>query len=345
MPSTWQPRFVATAIGSLPHTEPQAACDLVRRYLPQVPVWPQLPKRTFQESMYVQYSHGFPGVVIDTERIYVDRSRDLTTELEQLYQRYLENDLESAAMPPEYGAGLAHFLQLDFSGAEAVKGQVIGPISWGLSVTDQNRRAVLYDEVLAEAISKHLRLQAAWQERALRRLAPRTIIFLDEPYMASFGSAYVALTREQVVTLLEEVLGGLEGLKGIHCCGNTDWSVLLSTSVDIISLDAYGYADTLALYPDAVHAFLQRGGMIAWGIVPTGSDAVIKAETPESLVARLEAAVEGLAARGIERETLVAASLVTPACGMGSTMSETGAAQALALLAEVSERLRQKYCR
>jgi hypothetical protein len=328
-------------VGSQPHRDPVAACDLVRRYLPEIPAWPQLPRRDPQESIYLQYGSGFPGMVREGDRSFVDRRRDLTPELEQLYQRYLGESDGTPGLTPECAAGFAHFLTLDFGGARAVKGQVIGPISWGLTVTDQDRRAILYDELLADAVGKHLRLQAAWQERQLRRLAPQTIMFLDEPYLASYGSAYVAVQREQVLSLIEEVLAGLQGLTGIHCCGNTDWSLLLETSADILNFDAYHHAETLALYPEALQTFLDRGGMLAWGIVPVDSDQAVRAETAESLVARLEEALARLAAKGVSGEVLRARSLLTPACGMG-TLSEAAAEQALQLVAEVSTRMRAR---
>jgi len=332
------------AVGSLPHTNPIVACDLIRQYLPQIPSWPQLPKRTFFENMYVQYSEGFPGIVVSRqgERIYVDRERDLYPELEQLYASYLENNLDAGALSSGYAAGLAHFLTLEFDSACAVKGQISGPVSWGLTVTDQDRRPLLYDEVLADAIAKHLRLKAAWQERELRRLAPHTIIVVDEPYLASFGSAYVPIERDQVVMLLEEVFAGIQGLKGIHCCGNTDWSVVLSTSVDILNFDAYKYAESLSLYPDAVRGFLERGGIIAWGILPVDDEACLMTEDVASLTRKLEGAIQLVASRGVPLDALLTSALITPSCGM-RTLSERGAERALILLTEVSQRMRQKY--
>ena len=94
--------------------------------------------------------------------------------------------------------------------------------------------------------------------------------------MASFGSAFFALSREKVISLLEEVFGGISGLKGVHCCGNTDWSVLLDTSADILSFDAYNYAQSLSLYPAEVKKFLDRKGTIAWGIVPNQEESLAK---------------------------------------------------------------------
>ena len=207
---------LATGIGSMPHVEPREACSLVLKYLSEIPVWPQLPRKSFLENMYVQFSEDFPGVIVEGDRIWVDRSRDLSQPLEKLYSAYLENRMEHSETSAKYAAGLHAFLeQGKGKRRKAVKGQVTGPISFGLSVTDQNRRPLLYDEVLADAIAKHLRLKAAWQEKALRSVCPKTIISVDEPYLSSMGSVFVSLPREQVVTLLEEVLGSISGLKAI----------------------------------------------------------------------------------------------------------------------------------
>jgi len=329
-----------TAIGSMPHIDPGEACSLVAKYLPEVPAWPQLPKRAFLENMYVQFSERFPGVVIEDERIYVDRSQDLDEPLERLYASYLENDIDRFAIGADYAAGLHAFLDTPMSPL-AVKGQVTGPISWGLTVTDQERRSVLYDDTLADAAARHLRFKAAWQEAKLKAICPNTIIFVDEPYMTSFGSAFVSISREQVIGLLEEVFSGISGLKGIHCCGNTDWSVVLSTSLDILSFDAYDYGHTVALYPDEVKAFLERGGMLAWGIVPN-EEKDLPGETAKSLVDRLDEQIGALDRKGVSYRLQTERCLVTPACSLAS-LSVEGAAFALELLVDVSRELRKRY--
>jgi methionine synthase II (cobalamin-independent) len=333
---------LATAIGSMPHVEPREACSLVLKYLSEIPAWPQLPRKSFLENMYVQFSEGFPGVTVEGDRIWVDRSKDLSKPLEQLYSAYLENRMEYGEISAKHAAGLHAFLkQAKGKVRKAVKGQVTGPISFGLSVTDQNRRPLLYDEVLADAIAKHLKLKAAWQEKALRSVCPKTIISVDEPYLASMGSAFVSLPREQVVTLLEEVLGGISGLKAIHCCGNTDWSVVLQTSLDILSFDAYNYAETLALYPSEVKNFLNRGGVIAWGIVPNDEQALSK-ETKASIGDRLEKAMKLLSNKGISYDAIESQCLITPSCGLAS-ISIKAAAGALELTSAVSADFRKRH--
>lgn len=328
-----------TMVGSLPHTDPELAVALVYNYLPALPAWPQLPRCDFTETMYAQFSEGFPGLTIEGERIFVDRTQDISQPLEQLYFAYLEGVLDDYALGEEYGQGLHALLASEHRPRRGVKGQVTGPISFGLAVTDQNRRPILYDDVLADALAKHLRLKVAWQERQLRAVSSRTIIFVDEPALSSFGSAFVAMPKELVVSLLEEVFAGIQGFAGIHCCGNTDWSVVLSTSVDIVNLDAYNYGESITLYPQEVADLFERGGAIAWGIVPNTEEDLAK-ESVASLLDRWEAWAAALSRKGISATHLRERCLVTPSCGLAG-LSEEAAERALELTAMVSARLRK----
>jgi methionine synthase II (cobalamin-independent) len=336
------PELRALHIGSMPHIDPGSACALVFDLF-EIPAWPQLPRRAFKENMYAQFSAHFPGVVLEEERIWVDRAQDLDPGLERLYTAYLDEDLSYGRTSPDYALGLHAFLDrvpaLD-PPPYALKGQVTGPISWGLTVVDQDRRPTLYDEILADAIAKHLRLKASWQESQLRKVCSRTIVSVDEPYMSSFGSAYVSLSREQALYLLEEVFCGLEGTKMVHCCGNTDWSLLLATSVDILSFDAYEYALNLSLYPGEVGDFLDRGGVLAWGITPNTPAA--HHETVEDLVQKLLRAMDLLVEKGIHLDDILKASLITPACGLGSLPQDL-AERILNLTAGVSKAMRERY--
>lgn len=338
--SRFQLSGLPTAIGSLPHTDPRKACSLVAKYLPEIPFWPQLPKRSFLENMYAQYSEGFPGLVIEKEKTYVNLSKDFEKPLEKLYAAYLENKIEEFAIGERYAAGLYEFINHRPNHPSAVKGQVTGPITWGMTVTDENRRPVLYDETAADAIVKHLNMKARWQEKKLRELSDNTILFFDEPYMSSVGSAFVSIPRERIIELLEGTFDGIKGLKGIHCCGNTDWSILLNTSVDIISFDAYSYSHTIALYPE-IGAFLERSGVLAWGIVPR-EDKFLKNEAIKNLLDKLTDGMASLERKGISKSKLLEQSLLTPACGLGP-LSEEAAERALELLAELSIAFRKKY--
>lgn len=330
-----------TVIGGMPQTDPQAACAQVVHYLRDIPAWPQLPNRSYNENMYVQYSQGLPGLVVENERIYVDRTRAYQ-ELEQFYADFLADDFNKYPIGAEYAAGLHTFLNQENLSPRAVKGQITGPVTLGMMITDENRKSIIYDDVLGDTIPKLLRLKASWQEKALSQISKRTIIFVDEPYMSAFGSVGIMLSEETVVSLINDVFSSIKGVKGIHCCGNTDWSILLKTDTDIINFDTYNYAQSLALYPVEVKKFVDSGGTVAWGIVPNNPE-TLAGETVASLRDRLEEAMAPFTRDGIPFKQLVRQGLLTPSCQIASLVTDEAAGQALELLAELSADIRKRY--
>ena len=334
-----------TIIGSMPHTDPRQACSLISHYLKDIPAWPQLPRRSFLENMYAQFSQGFPGIVVSEDRIYVDRSQDVQKSLEELYTAFLDEDVDKYPVGPDYASGLYEFLSQSNLTPLAVKGHITGPLTWGLTVTDADRKAILHDEILGDAVAKLLKLKAGWQEKMLRQISRNTIIFVDEPYMSAYGSSAASgafSSAEKVVSLLDEVFAGITGLKGLHCCGNTDWSVLLNTSLDILSFDAYNFAQSLSLYPAEIKKFLNRGGTIAWGIVPNDEESLAR-ESTSSLKDRLEEAMAPFTRKGIPFRQLIEQGLLTPSCGLASLSAEGAVERVLALLTELSSAMRKRY--
>ena len=333
-----------TIIGSVPHTDAKKATALLVRYLKDIPTWPQLPRKSFLENMYVQYAEGFPGVVVENDRIYVDTANDFTRSLETLYQAYLDNDFSKYGMGRDRVEGLYTLLEQEGLSPKAVKGCVTGPLSWGITVTDESKRSILYHDILGDAVPKFLKLKAAWEEYELRKISKNTIIFVDEPIMASYGSIVAAGPLSQpgkIVEMIDEVFDGIKGLKGIHCCGNTDWSILLKTKMDILNFDAYAYAGSLALYPDEVKKFFARGGCVAWGIVPNQNEPVAK-ESVAALKDRLLEAMAPFTRNGLSIKDIVRQGLLLPCCGLnGLTVEATE--RALQLLTELSAEMRKKY--
>ncbi|MEW6381387.1 MAG: methionine synthase [bacterium] len=342
MKPDFTPNCLATGIGSLPHTEAQEACELVIQNLPDIPFWPQMPKRSPRENMYWQYSENLPGLTFEDDRMFIRTPEDFSA-IERFYEHFLSENLDFFSISQPYAAGFYKLQEYQdhLRTAWAVKGQITGPISYTLQVTDENRKPLLYNDELKSIAIKNLLRKANWQEKILQKFNPRTIIFLDEPYLTAFGSAFTSLSLEQARECLEEVLQGIDSRTGIHCCGNTDWSLLLETSIDILSFDAYEYAPNLLLYQNQLRKFLDRGGTIAWGIVPTNEDA-LKTAAASELLEKLEKIWQDLARLGIDREQLTRTALITPACGLG-TVHKDMAARALTLARDISQMLRGKY--
>lgn len=315
--------FYPTSVGSLPYKDAKAACEKILKYFKDIPFWPQLVRRSFLENMYVQYSQRVPGIVVDTEnkRVYVDTTRDLSAEIEQVYGKFLNEDVEYFSIGREYAEGLYAFLTvLRESGARPkfLKGQITGPVSFGLTVTDDKKRSLFYNSELKEVLVKILSMKARWQARKLKETGIECIISIDEPYLTSIGSSFVSLKKEDAFSALGEIVFAIhkEGaLAAMHCCGNTDWGFLLSTGIDILSFDAYNFYESITLYPKEISDFLKKGGLLAWGIVPNTPD--ILKENNNTLVERIEKALNLFIKKGIDRADLLDAMLITPSCGLG----------------------------
>lgn len=339
----FEPLGAASGIGGMPHTDPARALDLIFAACPEIPFWPQLPKRDFHESMYIQYMEGFPGLGlggVDGKSPVLRTSEDLTGPLTVLYEDYLAG--RTRPIYEDWAAGYAAFLADPRARrARWVKGQVTGPVSMGQAVADEEGKLLLYLDDLMDAAVRHLNMVARGLEDRLAAVNQATVVFLDEPSLSTFGSAYFSYDRSTALAHLAGVKEGLTGLSGVHCCGNTDWSLLLEAGFDILSFDAYYYAERLALYAAQVVPFLDRGGVLAWGIVPT-DPLDCAGESAHSLLGKLEERQRALAARGADEGRLVRQSLITASCGLGS-LEVTDAERVLGLVAEVSALYRQKH--
>lgn len=332
--------FEATGIGSVPFTDPKTACRVICENFKSIPFWPQLPKRSFLENMYVQYAEGLPGLVIDEAKkaIHIDTSK-VAAEIENVYSKYLDGDVEFFKISESRAKGLYEFPEAvkNLKNIKYIKGHITGPLSYGLFLTDQNKRPVAYDKDLFEILAKTLVMKARWQIRRLKKIHPSIIIFIDEPYLVSIGSSFVNISAEDITGKLDELVDAIkkEGAYcGLHCCGNTDWSMLLKRDIDILNFDAYNFMKEFLLYHGDIKNFTARGGTIAWGMVPTSDD--IDKETCKSLEERTKEALRILADKGVDKELI--SSLVTPSCGVG-TMDEAKAAKVIEMTAALSAKL------
>jgi hypothetical protein len=335
--------FVATGIGSLPFTESQAACGLIFRYLPDAPHWPQLPKVSPREGMIEQFLEGAPGVVEQGGKLFL-RPLEPYEEWERFYQGYEEGALDAFAISEERARGFYAFLaEVQRRKPPAfVKGQVTGPITLGLTLKDEAGAAAFFNPNLRDMLVKLAAIKARWQEATIQRLVPgaETIIVFDEPILSSYGSAFMNVSRDDVINTLREAVSLLEGLQGVHICGNTDWPMIMEIGLDIIHLDAYKDLSSLLLYAEQLRRYLAEGGAISWGIVPTDEEA-LRAASAADLAARLTQGFEQLAQEGLAQEILARGSLIAPSCGAGS-LSEQAAIRVYQLTKEVSDLLRER---
>jgi hypothetical protein len=336
--------LTATGIGSVPFTDASATAAMILEYLPEVPFWPQMVRLGFPEEMVAQAARGLPGLKTDLEAhaVAVDPAIPREEALARLYEEVWAEDLAPFALEPGEAQGFFALLQACASSpaaAQALKGQVSGPVTFAGMVKDLDGKPILFDRELTQAVCQGLARKAVWQAQKFRDLGKEAVIFFDEPYLTGFGSAYLPISKKEVVDILTETLDAVRPAGpvtlGVHCCGNTDWSLLLEAPLDILSFDSYGYFDSLRLYDQALQGFFARGGWLAWGLVPTGED--LHEETADSLWQRFQGQVQQLAHQGMTVKEILSRSLLTPACGMGYLTPEA-ATRVLVLLADLSAR-------
>jgi len=346
---SFNPCCLATAIGSFPHRNPASACRIILENVSEIPFWPQLPKIDFREEMEIQYCEGLPGVILDDEkkRMYFETSGDLTGALEKFYESYMNDNLDFFKITHAFSRGLyameKQLAQVDISSIIYFKSQVTGPVTTGLGRVDEKKRAIYYNEVFRDVIVKGMEMKARWLIRKFSFLGCPQVCFIDEPILSAFGSStFVTIQREEIIRHLRAVVKAVhkeKALAGLHCCGNTDWTIFVDAGFDLISFDAYGFGETVAYYPEKISAFLEKGGALAWGIVPTSEK--INEETPDSIVTKLESLIAHLASKSGMNESLIwEKCLLTPSCGTGS-MTEELSEKVFHILSNVSKILRQ----
>ena len=341
-------------IGSLPIGNHEDAVELVMKHTPEIPLWVQLPVYK-EEGMISQFLPGLPGLTTEGDKAFIDTASETFDEdLLRFYEDYMA-DVEGKtdpynsrfALKADTAKGffvLNEHVRLLPSPPIALKGQITGPITFGTAVKNQNGRSIFYDEQLRDVAVKLLAQKARWQAKQLCSFGCPVIIFFDEPALTGFGSSeFISISYDEVAACFEEVIQAVheEGaLTGIHVCANADWSLILESSADIVSFDAYSYFDRFILYSDQIKKFIESGRIIAWGIVPTSKHEDIERETADSLAALWKDKAAEIESLGIDMSVILAHSLITPSCGTGS-LSLEHATRVLRLTREVSARLRE----
>jgi len=317
------PGCQATGIGALPHTDPRQACDDVLSLFPEIPYIPTLPNRGILETIVVNDSARLPGGVVQDGKLRIDPSRDIAAEMEQIYLDFMEENTAPYALSPEYYSAFPEMAGRDFSGSVFLKAQVTGPVTFGMQVVDENRRPIYYDDQFADVLGKMIALRARWCEESMQRFSgvTSTLVVLNEPYFASLGSSVVPVSRDAVAAGWHDIAGMVRGGLGIHCCSNTDWEFVMELSPSLISFDAYTVGREFLLYPDALAGYLEGGGIIAWGIVPSQPD-LFSGCTREQLLGVLDG-IRDQVAGFCSPETFFRQSVITPTCGIQSGDRET----------------------
>ena len=350
-----KPFRTATGIGSLPYTDEGRALDLIFNHMPTVPHWPQLPNLGRTEGFVEQFLYPLvkTGVLTQNEKgsnFFDTGNSSFTENTVQFYNLYFaaqEHNLDAEkqfTMHPRYASGYYAFInRIKRQGpgkAKFLKGQVSGPVTVGVKLTDENLQPSFYKEELRDIVVRTLEMQMIQQVKELRQFQMPVIIFIDDPGLCFFGQApYIGLNKNDIIeslSLMVDSLHNLGSYAGVHVCSGIDWSLLTESGVDIINLDAVNYFDSLLVYTDLLQDFIKRGGIIAWGIVPTLE--LTFRENSSSIIKQLGECLNTLVRKGISEAMLREQLMITPSCGTG-TLSPELAEKIYVLTGEVEELL------
>jgi methionine synthase II (cobalamin-independent) len=316
------PFGVATGIGSLPHTDPRAAAEFVLERQPRLPAAPSLPNRSGCERMIAQAAFGIAGVTVlaDGSLEIDERAVDVRSPL---------TDMSISGEP---FVALRAFLGAVAGRTGAIKLQLTGPITLGVALHAVGLSADKAFKVAGDAVRARARALLS----AAGDVAPRAplVVFLDEPGLVGAMQSGFPLSPDQTIDLVSGALATLEphATTGLHCCGPADWRVVLQSGPQILSLPVDAGVEDHA---GAIGAFLERGGWIAWGAVPTDGPV---GSSADRLWRRLSALWCDLVRAGCDPVRLREQALITPACGL-ALHGLPQAEQVVSLTSQVARRL------
>jgi hypothetical protein len=311
---------LATGIGSLPHSDARVAATVSVEGTPRLPAAPQLPNRDPRESMVAQVACALPEVTVGPDgAIAVDHRVEPTP--------------PRARLDGRIHGGLLAFVDVLSARPDPVhrvKLQLTGPLTLGLALTRAGLPAPRAFARAAEAVR-------AWVpvlERRVERRLPgaELVLFLDEPGLVAWRAEDEPFERERSVDLLSHALATVHGVAGVHVCGAGDRRLALEAGPDLLAIEV---AEDVVEDGAPLARYLEGGGWIAWGAVPTDRPV---GDSGDPLWRRLAAVWCELTRRGCDPLLLRTQAVISPACGLAGH-GPTQAARALQHASGLADRI------
>lgn len=332
--------LITTAMAIMPHRDVDHALKVALSL--DVPFWPQLPRLSYYEDMYVQASEHFPGIILDPDK------RALRFSMEKFVQEFEEtmahfDELEYFDISETYSVVYRRFLALDLADRPAIRGQIEGPFSFGFNVLDQEGRPILFDDTVRPFMLEFMAKRVNAQLNRLKKRNANAFMYVDEPGLQFLFSAMSGYGDLAARGDMEAFFSMIERPRGVHLCGNPDWDFLLGQDLDILSLDVYSNGEVFVSYAPSILKFLDRGGVLVWGIVPTNFEPFSQ-ENMDSIEKRIVELWAMLGKKGIDLDRLLSRSMLSPAtCCLINPDVEKTVEEAFRMVKVLSLRLRERY--
>ncbi|RKH27192.1 hypothetical protein D7Y13_19410 [Corallococcus praedator] len=311
------PACATTGIGSLPHT--QVELGLQAALAMDIPFLPQLPVGHPGELMIPAALEGLPGLRFDEDGVCTVDVAEWTAGRAafeaKLEQALASGNLEAFEPTPEACRAWRPFLwEVEHRKLAFAKAQLSGPFTVRSVVRTTTGEPVLTVPGLDDAFYRLVMVRALAMVRALKRTGTTPLFYLDEPGLYAYVKMNPQhLLAQQELRLLVVALQREGALVGIHCCGNTDWGVLLDAQADLVSLDVRLSLDAMLEEREALERFLASGATFSLGVIPTD---LASTYSVEELADSVEASLKAALPQGIGFAQAVSTVLLTPACGL-----------------------------
>ena len=295
------PVGMSTSIGSLPHFDPGEAVDFIVQSHTRMPAAPSLPARSRREGMIAQAAHGVPGIEVrDDGSLVIDDSL---------------LDPEAPMFDPGFSSdafvGLRAFVNAMGEHRGPVKVSITGPVTFGIALHAAGVEPALAFRLSSAAVQERARTLVQYVSQ--RMPEAQVVAFLDEPAMGSAMFPEFPIKPLDAIDLVSGSLAALEkmAVTGLHCCGTADWRLLMQAGPHILSLPTDGGIESAS---GALASFLERGGWVAWGAVPTDRPIGTTVERLWRMLSLLWCTLvtEG----GCDPVLLRTQAMITPACGL-----------------------------
>lgn len=314
---------VTVGIGSLPHRDEHAAAAFALAEF-GIATIPSLPTRSPAEGMIAQAIGGLPGVSFGQYGSFAIDPVGLADDVP------IRTDLSSDAF-----TGLNAFLDLaekvHLDGAP-VKWQFVGPVTLGVALQRAGLRNAQAFHIAAEAVRQHV---STISETVAERLpnSPQ-LMLLDEPWLVHLMSADFPIPPDVAVDLMSTGMAAVSDrvAVGVHCCGAADIATMLETGPQVISIPL---SEDLVDYAGYLGRFIENGGVIAWGVLPSGGPLPVKADRYWRQLSDVWCM---LVERGIDAVALRRQSMITPVCGLAHHQVST-ARRVARLSADIGQRV------
>lgn len=328
-------RGATFAVGSLPHRDIYAAIEFAWRAT-QIPTIPSLPRRSPAESMVAQALVGIEGVS-------VGQYGGIGVDVSQLdVDHFIKTDISSDAYGA-FGAFLDSFALHNTSRIDTVKWQFIGPVTLGAALLRIGLEPDVAFPLALQAVRSHVE---ALDEQVAQVCGDITqIIILDEPSLDEAWDMNFPISSEEIIDLISGALAVVtpRNIGGVHCCTGTNWTALLATGAQVISVPVPNIANeqemaSMVAAASRISDHMEHGGQIAWGAVRTDGPIGGSAERAwKTLVDCMCALVRA----GVDPVQLREMSYITPACGLGAH-SDAVADEVFDTVREVAQKVAEK---